>query len=68
MTAFQVIYYMRAQLKVPRLNDLEVIRRIKRELIRKRREIDAMKDENSKKKAMKVYAELLTNMELGDAS
>jgi hypothetical protein len=55
-------------MKVPSLNDLEVIHRIKRELIRKRREIDAMKDEKSKKKAMKVYAELLTSIELGDAS
>jgi len=68
MKDFQEIYYLRAQWKVPSLNDLEVIRRIKRELIRKRREIDSMKDEKSKKKAMKVYAELLINMEIGEAS
>jgi hypothetical protein len=55
-------------LKVPNLNDLEVIRRIKRELIQKRREIDAIKDEKRKKKAIKVYAEFLTQMQLGDAS
>jgi len=68
MKDFQEIYYLRSQWKVPSLNDLEVIRRIKRELIRKRREIDSMKDEKSKKKAMKVYAELLINMEIGEAS
>jgi hypothetical protein len=55
-------------LKVLSLNDLEVTRRIKRELFRKRREIEAMKDEKNKKKAMKIYAELLMTMELGDAS
>jgi hypothetical protein len=56
------------KLKVPSLNDLEVIRRIKRELIRKRREIDGMKDEKSKKKAIEVYAKLLMTMDLGEAS
>jgi hypothetical protein len=59
---------LRAHLKVLSLNDLEVTRRIKRELFRKRREIEAMKDEKNKKKAMKIYAELLMTMELGDAS
>jgi hypothetical protein len=57
-----------ARLKVSSLNDLELIRRIKSELVLKRREIDAMKDEKSKKKAMKVFVELLTTMELHEAS
>lgn len=59
---------MRAQLKVPSLNDLEFIRRIKRELIRKRIEIDSMKRGKRKKKALEVYAELLTTLELSDGS
>ena len=59
---------MRAQLKVPSLNDLEFIRRIKRELIRRRIEIDSMKRGKRKKKALKAYAELLTNLELGYVS
>ena len=61
-------YIICTQLKVPSLNDLEVIRRIKKELINKRREIDSMKTGKRKKKAIKVYAELLTNLELGNAS
>jgi hypothetical protein len=56
------------QLKVLSLNDLEVIHRIKRELIQKRREIDSIKDKKRKKKAIKVYAEFLTKMQLGNAS
>jgi hypothetical protein len=52
-------------LKVPSLNDLELIRRIKKELIRRRTEIDAMTmGGKGKEKAIKVYAELLTNMDL----
>ena len=50
------------------MNDLEFIRRIKKELIKKRKEIDAMKPGKRKKKAIEVYAELLTTLELGDAS
>jgi hypothetical protein len=56
------------QLEVPSLSDLELIRSIKRDLIRKRIEIDAIKSGKRKKKAMKVYAELLTTLKLGDAS
>jgi len=59
---------LRAQLKVPSLNDLEFIRGIKRELIRRRIEIDSMKRGKRKKKALEVYAELLTTLELGDGS
>jgi len=55
-------------LKVPSLNDLEFIRGIKRELIRRRIEIDSMKRGKRKKKALEVYAELLTTLELGDGS
>jgi hypothetical protein len=59
---------LRAQLKVPSLNNIELIRKIKRELVRKRLEIDAMKKGKRKEKAIKVYAELLTKLELGDVS
>jgi hypothetical protein len=65
MTNIQAICFLRAQLKVPSLNDLEFIRRIKRELIRRRTEIDTMQRGKGKEKAIKVYAELLTNLELG---
>ena len=61
-------YIICTQLKVPSLNDLEVIRRIKKELINKRREIDSMKTGKRKKKAIKAYVELLNNLELGKAS
>ena len=50
------------------MRDLELVRRIKRDLIRKRSEIDKMKSGKRKIKAMKIYAELLTSLELGDAS
>ena len=50
------------------MSDLELIRRIKRELILRRIAIDSMKSGKRKKKALKVYAELLTNMELGNVS
>ncbi|MFC1486591.1 hypothetical protein ACFLRN_02725 [Thermoproteota archaeon] len=50
------------------MSDLELIRRIKRELILRRREIDSMKRGKRKKKALKVYAELLMNIELGNVS
>ncbi len=60
---------MRAQLKVPSLNDLELIRRIKRELIRRRTEIDAMTMGGKRKEeAIEVYAELLTSMDLDKVS
>ncbi len=66
-TDFQAIFYLRAHLKVLSLNDLELIRRIKKELIRKRTEIDAMAMGGKRKEeAIKVYAELLTNLELGN--
>ncbi|MCW4031612.1 MAG: hypothetical protein NWE80_04530 [Candidatus Bathyarchaeota archaeon] len=68
MTDFRAICFLRAHLKVPSLNDLEIIRRIKRELIRRRTEIDAMKRGKGKEKAIKVYAELLTNLELGNVN
>jgi len=43
------------------------MRSIKRDLIRRRTEIDKMKNKKRKKKAMKVYAELLATIELGNA-
>ena len=46
------------------LKDLEIIRNIKRELVRTRKEIEAMNGEE-KKKAWKAYAELLTSLEIG---
>jgi hypothetical protein len=64
-TDFQAIYGLRAQLKVPSLNDLELICRIKKELIRRRTEIDAMTMGGKRKEeVIEVYAELLTNMDL----
>lgn len=36
-----------------------------RQLIRKRQEIDAMKNVEEKNKALKAYAELLTSLEMG---
>ena len=47
------------------MNDLEIIRNIKRDLIRKRKEIEAMKNVKEKNEALKVYAELLTSLEIG---
>ena len=47
------------------LNDLETIRCINRELIRKREEMKAMKNEKDKNKALKAYTEFLTNLEVG---
>jgi hypothetical protein len=56
-------------LKAPSLNDLELIRRIKKELTHRRTEIDAMTmGGKGKEKAIKVYAELLTNMELDNVN
>ena len=49
------------------LSDLELMYSIKRDLISKRSEIDKMKSGKRKAKAMKVYAELLASLELGDA-
>ena len=46
------------------LKNLEIIRNIKRELIRTRKEIEAMSGEE-KKKAWKAYAELLTSLDIG---
>ena len=46
------------------LKDLEIIRNIKRELIRTRKEIENMNGEE-KKKAWKAYAELLTSLDIG---
>ena len=51
-------------IQVISLNDLEIIRNIKRELIRTRKEIEAMNGEE-KKKAWKAYAELLTSLDIG---
>ncbi|UCG45361.1 MAG: hypothetical protein JSV58_00860 [Candidatus Bathyarchaeota archaeon] len=45
------------------MNDLEIIRNIKRELIRTRKEIEAMKGEE-KKEAWKAYADLLTSLDI----
>ena len=46
------------------MNDLEVVRNIKMELIRRRREIDALKNVEDKEKVLKVYADLLTSLEI----
>ena len=47
------------------MNDLEIIRNIKRDLIRKRKEIETMNDAKEKNEALKAYAELLTSLEIG---
>lgn len=47
------------------LNDLEIIRDIKRELIRKRKEIEDIWKEEDRSRALKAYAELLTSLEIG---
>ena len=44
------------------------MRRIKKELVHKRTEIDWMKSGKRKIKAMKIYAEFLTSLKLDDAS
>lgn len=45
------------------LNDLEIVRNIMRQLIRKRKEIETMKSGEEKNKALKAYAEFLTSLE-----
>ena len=52
-------------LKVTNLNDIEIVSRIKRDLIHTRKRIENMKDVEEKKKALKVYVELLTSLEIG---
>jgi len=47
------------------LNELEIIRDLKRELVRRRREIEAMWKEEDRDRALKAYAELLTSLEIG---
>jgi len=51
-------------MQVINLNDLEIVRNIKRELIRTRKEIETMNGEE-KKKAWKAYAQLLTSLDIG---
>ena len=46
------------------LNDIEIVRRIKRDLIHTRKRIEDMKDVEEKEKALKVYVELLTSLEI----
>ena len=50
------------------MKNLEQLRDMKRDLIRKREEISIMKSGKRKIKAMKVYAELLVTLELSEAS
>ncbi|MDH5449720.1 MAG: hypothetical protein OEX77_02300 [Candidatus Bathyarchaeota archaeon] len=47
------------------LKDLEVVRNIKRDLVRMRKEIDAMPNVEEKSATLKAYAELLTSLEIG---
>ena len=49
------------------LKEPELAPSLKRDLIRKRSEIDRMKSGKRKTKAMKIYAELVSSLELGDA-
>lgn len=52
-------------LKVTNLSDIEIVHKIKRDLIHTRKRIENMKDMEEKKKVLKVYAELLTSLEIG---
>lgn len=63
MTSKQT-YLEVACMQVINLNDLEIIRNIKRELIRTRKEIETL-DGKEKKKAWKAYAQLLTSLDIG---
>ena len=51
--------------EVTDLNDLEIVRNIKRELVRMHKEIGTITNVEEKKEALKAYAELLTNLEIG---
>lgn len=46
----------------PKENELEVIRNVNRELVRKKKEIEAMTDEAKKQKVLRAYAKFLTNL------
>lgn len=63
MTSKQT-YLEVACMQVINLNDLEIIRNIKRELIRTRKEIETLNGKE-KKKAWKAYAQLLTSLDIG---
>jgi hypothetical protein len=47
------------------MNDFEIVRSIKSELICRREEIDALLKGEGKNKALEAYAELLTSLQLG---
>jgi hypothetical protein len=47
------------------MNDLEIVRSIKSELICRREEIEALLKGEGKNKALEAYAELLTSLQLG---
>jgi len=47
------------------LKDLEVVRNIKRDLVRMRKEIDTLPNVEEKSETLKAYAELLTSLEIG---
>jgi len=63
MTSKQT-YLEVACMQVINLNDIEIIRNIKRELIRTRKEIETLNGKE-KKKAWKAYAQLLTSLDIG---
>jgi len=50
---------------VTNLNDIEIVRKIERDLTHARKKIENIKDVEEKKKALKVYSELLTTLEIG---
>ena len=47
------------------MSDIEIVRRIKSDLMQSRRRIENLKDQEGKKKALKVYVELLKSLEIG---
>jgi len=56
------------KLAIKSLNNLKLMRDMKRDLIRNSKEIDKINSGKRKLKAMKVYAELLTTLEFGEAN
>ena len=50
------------------MSDIEIVRRIKSDLMQSRRRIENLKDPEGKKKALKVYVELLESLEIGSVN
>ena len=55
---------MRAPVHGGPLKDKKIILNIRRDLLRKRKEIEAINNPKQRKKALETYAELLTTLEI----